>query len=53
MKDAEEPETQAYDLRVVELFTDKDGEDITSLALRKGNLHLTVFLTFLSYIRKK
>ncbi|MDE9563541.1 AAA family ATPase [Xenorhabdus bovienii] len=33
MKDAEEPETQAYDLRVVELFTDKDGEDITSLAL--------------------
>ncbi|MDE9553039.1 AAA family ATPase [Xenorhabdus bovienii] len=33
MKDAEEPETQAYDLCVVELFTDKDGEDITSLAL--------------------
>ncbi|WP_319927851.1 helicase RepA family protein, partial [Xenorhabdus littoralis] len=33
MKDAEEPETQAYDLRVVELFTDKDGEDITPLAL--------------------
>ncbi|CDG16764.1 AAA family ATPase [Xenorhabdus doucetiae] len=33
MKDAEEPETQAYDLRVVELFTDKDGEDITSLAV--------------------
>ncbi len=33
MKDAEEPEPQAYDLRVVELFTDKDGEDITSLAL--------------------
>ncbi|CCW28930.1 Putative DNA primase (fragment) [Xenorhabdus nematophila F1] len=33
MKDAEEPETQAYDMRVVELFTDKDGEDITSLAL--------------------
>ncbi|PHM28765.1 hypothetical protein [Xenorhabdus innexi] len=33
MKDAEEPETQAYDLRVVELFTDKDGEDIKSLAL--------------------
>ncbi|MDC9581330.1 AAA family ATPase [Xenorhabdus sp. PR6a] len=33
MKDAEEPETQAYDLRVVELFTDKDGDNITSLAL--------------------
>ncbi|MEQ1975109.1 helicase RepA family protein, partial [Xenorhabdus sp. SGI240] len=33
MKDAEEPETKAYDMRVVELFTDKDGEDITSLAL--------------------
>ncbi|WP_422398999.1 AAA family ATPase [Xenorhabdus griffiniae] len=33
MKDAEEPETKAYDMHVVELFTDKDGEDITSLAL--------------------
>ncbi|WP_244590416.1 AAA family ATPase [Xenorhabdus stockiae] len=33
MKDAEEPDTKAYDMRVVELFTDKDGEDITSLAL--------------------
>nr|WP_258087301.1 AAA family ATPase [Xenorhabdus bovienii] len=33
MKDAEEPETQAYDMRVVELFTDKDGGDITSLVL--------------------
>ncbi len=33
MKDAEEPEIKAYDMRVVELFTDKDGEDITSLAL--------------------
>ncbi|WP_052189594.1 hypothetical protein [Xenorhabdus sp. NBAII XenSa04] len=33
MKDAEEPETKAYDMRVVELFTDKDGEDVTSLAL--------------------
>ncbi|WP_081989098.1 MULTISPECIES: AAA family ATPase [Xenorhabdus] len=33
MKDAEEPETKAYDMRVVELFTDKDGEDITSLVL--------------------
>ncbi|SFN79377.1 putative DNA primase/helicase [Xenorhabdus japonica] len=33
MKDAEEPETKAYNMRVVELFTDKDGEDITSLAL--------------------
>ncbi|WP_370689027.1 AAA family ATPase [Xenorhabdus aichiensis] len=33
MKDAEEPETQAYDMRVVELFTDKDGEYITSLVL--------------------
>ncbi|MDC9597762.1 AAA family ATPase [Xenorhabdus anantnagensis] len=33
MKDAEEPETKAYDMRVVELFTDKDGEEITSLAL--------------------
>ncbi|WFQ80081.1 AAA family ATPase [Xenorhabdus sp. SF857] len=33
MKDAEEPETKAYDMRVVELFTDKDGENITSLVL--------------------
>ncbi|PHM50984.1 DNA primase [Xenorhabdus sp. KK7.4] len=33
MKDAEEPDTKAYDMRVVELFTDKDGEEITSLAL--------------------
>ncbi|MBD2819643.1 AAA family ATPase [Xenorhabdus sp. 42] len=33
MKDAEEPDTKAYDLRVVELFTDKEGEDITSLTL--------------------
>ncbi|OTA21726.1 DNA primase [Xenorhabdus beddingii] len=33
MKDAEEPETKAYDLRVVELFTDRDGENITSLVL--------------------
>ncbi|PHM24794.1 AAA family ATPase [Xenorhabdus budapestensis] len=33
MKDAEEPDTKAYDMRVVELFTDKDGEDITSLTL--------------------
>ncbi|WP_340621533.1 AAA family ATPase [Xenorhabdus siamensis] len=33
MKDAEELETKAYDMRVVELFTDKDGENITSLVL--------------------
>lgn len=33
MKDAEELETKAYDLRVVELFTDADGEHITSLSL--------------------
>lgn len=33
MKDAEEPETKAYDLKVVELFTDADGEHITSLSL--------------------
>lgn len=31
MKDAEEPEAKAYDLRVVELFTDSDGELVTSL----------------------
>ncbi|MCZ5153541.1 helicase RepA family protein [Escherichia coli] len=33
MKDAEELKEAAYDLRVVELFTDTDGELITSLVL--------------------
>lgn len=34
MKDAEEPERRAYDLREVELYTDEDGEAIGSLVLR-------------------
>ncbi|MCW7447524.1 hypothetical protein OHD41_27080 [Escherichia coli] len=33
MKDAEELKEAAYDLRVVELFTDADGELITSLVV--------------------
>ncbi|HCS5506620.1 TPA: DNA primase, partial [Escherichia coli] len=33
MKDAEELKEAAYDLRVVELFTDTDGELITSLVV--------------------
>lgn len=34
MKDAEEPEEKAYDLRVVEIFTDADGEVVTSLVVQ-------------------
>lgn len=33
MKDAEEPKEAAFDLRVVELFTDPDGELVTSLVV--------------------
>ncbi|ENA3446925.1 hypothetical protein ABGN35_002333 [Yersinia enterocolitica] len=33
MKDAEEPERHAYDLRKAELFNDEDGELITSLVV--------------------
>ena len=34
MKDAEEPERHAYDLRAVELYADEDGEMICSLVVR-------------------
>ncbi|HIG8798080.1 TPA: helicase RepA family protein [Raoultella terrigena] len=34
MKDAEEPERRAYDLKPVELYVDEDGEAIGSLVLR-------------------
>lgn len=34
MKDAEEPERKAYDLRTTELFTDEDGEMVCSLVVR-------------------
>lgn len=34
MKDAEEPRPAAFDLRVAELFTDRDGELVASLVLR-------------------
>jgi hypothetical protein len=34
MKDSEEPERRAYDLREVGLYTDEDGEPIGSLVLR-------------------
>lgn len=34
MKDAEEPQKKAYDLRTVELFQDDDGENICSLVVR-------------------
>lgn len=34
MKDAEEPKRLAYDLRHCELYTDPDGEAITSMVLR-------------------
>lgn len=34
MKDAEEPERRAYDLRTVELYTDEDGDMISSLVVR-------------------
>jgi len=34
MKDAEEPERKAYDLRTAELYTDEDGEAICSLVVR-------------------
>lgn len=34
MKDAEEPERKAYDLRTAELYTDEDGELICSLVVR-------------------
>ncbi|HEN5127039.1 TPA: AAA family ATPase [Klebsiella quasipneumoniae] len=33
MKDAEEPERKAYDLRTTELFTDEDGEMVCSLVV--------------------
>lgn len=33
MKDSEEPERHAYDLRTAELFHDEDGELVTSLAV--------------------
>ncbi|EOB4988551.1 helicase RepA family protein [Salmonella enterica] len=34
MKDAEEPKQAAFDLRTVELFTDRDGEIVSSLVVR-------------------
>lgn len=34
MKDAEEPKQAAFDLRLVELFTDRDGELISSLVVQ-------------------
>ncbi|MEB5838466.1 helicase RepA family protein [Pantoea dispersa] len=34
MKDAEEPKRRAYDLQPVRLFTDEEGEEIHSLAVR-------------------
>ncbi|MGT3827383.1 helicase RepA family protein, partial [Enterobacter kobei] len=34
MKDAEEPKQAAFDLRTVELFTDRDGELISSLVVQ-------------------
>lgn len=34
MKDAEEPERKAYDLRTAELYTDEDGEMVCSLMVR-------------------
>ncbi len=34
MKDAEEPERKAYDLRTAELYTDEDGEMVCSLVVR-------------------
>lgn len=34
MKDAEEPKRGAYDLQPVKLFTDEEGEEIHSLAVR-------------------
>ena len=34
MKDAEEPERKAYDLRTAELYTDDDGELVCSLVVR-------------------
>ena len=34
MKDAEEPERRAYDLRAAELYTDEDGEMVCSLVVR-------------------
>lgn len=34
MKDSEEPERKAYDLRTAELYTDEDGELICSLVVR-------------------
>ena len=33
MKDAEEPERKAYDLRTAELYTDEDGELVCSLVV--------------------
>lgn len=34
MKDVEEPKRRAYDLQPVKLFTDEEGEEIHSLAVR-------------------
>ena len=34
VKDAEEPKRRAYDLQPVKLFTDEEGEEIYSLAVR-------------------
>lgn len=34
MKDSEEPERKAYDLRTAELYTDEDGELVCSLVVR-------------------
>ena len=34
MKDTEEPKQAAFDLRTVELFTDRDGEIVSSLVVR-------------------
>jgi hypothetical protein len=37
MKDAEEPERKAYDLRTAELYTDEDGELVCSLVVRMNH----------------
>ncbi|WP_081316024.1 helicase RepA family protein [Pantoea dispersa] len=52
MKDAEEPKRRAYDLQPVRLFTDEEGEEIHSLAVRDVSRDVTEQAPELSDIAK-
>ncbi|KAA6097099.1 MULTISPECIES: hypothetical protein [unclassified Pantoea] len=52
MKDADEPKRRAYDLQPVKPFTDEEGEEIHSLAVRDVSRDVTELAPELSDIAK-